>query len=926
MHDDAREVNAMMHRLPSLSPGRTGRGPAPFLPPGTAVAPGIHLGLPRERERRPSPPWRGPDPVPAGVSRPAWRGAPKRLVAVALTIWGLLVWPALGRAAVVRFVDGRGVCGGRAPCYSTIQSAVDAARASDTVRIEPGIYTETVRVVRKNDALTAGEAERVTIEADPEAAPGQVVLVGPTGTCPGGEAVRIHQSSFVTIRGLTIVAASGPGIALDGGLRPNAAVHLERNRIVANGRGGCAGGIAIGRGNRETLIANNAIHDNGRDGVVTTDGGGPSYLVNNTIHGNGWNGVRLARRHDAILVNNAITGNGIAPGLAGGRAGVMGDRGPLDRTRVTMLANLVCGNRLGELSGFVLGGEDAGNLTPEGTEGPGVGAAPGCDDPAATYRAVSGPDAVGGTIDDDFGPAPGSALIDRGVDPRGIGLDEGLDQRFEVDLLGVTRPAPGTPSADARFDIGALEHSLPPDTLAPTVTFLRPAAGAVVRGEVTVEAEAVDGGSGVTGLVLEADSRPLPTASSSRSPAPVYRASAVWSTADVPDGAHTLAAVATDRAGISAATTRVVITDNTPPVAEITSGTIGAGDARFTVTGTDNLTPPERLRLAWRVDESPWSPVTAAEVSLVDLAPGPHLFEVTAQDEAGNDSVAPAQRLFTIAAVRMAITDPPADAVIEGGFLLVRGTVDAGGAGGGEVSVLVNGTPTAVHDGSFATLITVSTATTEVSGVATTRSGATARHNVPVTILEPSAPPPFLQASPRSGVAPLAVTILVLGAPPGASIQLDVDGDGSVDRTGTSLDGEVVIYDRPGVYTPTATFTDARGARRVARGVVQVADRTSLDSLLQARWTDLKDALRAADIPGALAHISQGARDRYDEAFRAIVQRLPGIDAILPGLTLEAIGGGMAIYQAARTDGGVPRLFEVRFALGADGFWRIDSF
>ena len=51
-------------------------------------------------------------------------------------------------------------------------------------------------------------------------------------------------------------------------------------------------------------------------------------------------------------------------------------------------------------------------------------------------------------------------------------------------------------------------------------------------------------------------------------------ATATWNTTTVADGAHTLSATATDRAGNPATATRVVTVDNTPPDTQITSGAL----------------------------------------------------------------------------------------------------------------------------------------------------------------------------------------------------------------------------------------------------------------------------------------------------------------------------------------------------------------
>ncbi len=86
-----------------------------------------------------------------------------------------------------------------------------------------------------------------------------------------------------------------------------------------------------------------------------------------------------------FLVNNAITGNGVAPGTTGGRFGVTREASTSPNPAgVHLLNNLICGNRLGEIDGPELDATDAGNLTPTGTEGLGVVASPGCDNPTTT--------------------------------------------------------------------------------------------------------------------------------------------------------------------------------------------------------------------------------------------------------------------------------------------------------------------------------------------------------------------------------------------------------------------------------------------------------------------------------------------------------------------------------------------------------------
>jgi len=113
----------------------------------------------------------------------------------------------------------------------------------------------------------------------------------------------------------------------------------------------------------------------------------------------------------------------------------------------------------------------------------------------------------------------------------------------------VSSPAPGG------GDSGALTFTVL-DTRAPTVAVTAPTAGTTVSGTVSVTANASDN-TGVVGLQFKLDGAALGPELTS---APY---SLSWDTTTVPDGGHTLTAVARDAAGLTtSAAVAFTVTNN----------------------------------------------------------------------------------------------------------------------------------------------------------------------------------------------------------------------------------------------------------------------------------------------------------------------------------------------------------------------------
>ena len=507
------------------------------------------------------------------------------------------------------------------------------------------------------------------------------------------------------------------------------------------------------------------------------------------------------------------------------------------------------------------------------------------------------------------GPLPVIAMADRS---GSASVSVALHANVENHLLIFATAAAGRGLTSAPLEVSVIHDDRPP-----LVELVTPRAGTLVHGTIAAEVVASDT-NGIADVEFRVDGSlvGIDTAAPFR---------VTLDTTAVADGPRTLWAVARDRAGNVASVAAQVVVDNTPPEVRIVkpvSGSFGSGPVEVVVEARDAASGVDRVELAVNgilrfVTETP---PYRFQLDPQALGVGSHVLVAAATDRAGNRGES-APVSVALSGISVRISDPAEGAQVLAGLVLVRGRVEAGGA---EVGVTVNGAPAAIDGTTYAALVPLSLDTKTLIAVATAATGATASHDVSIRVT--GGPSSALLATPGSGAAPMTVAFSLAGTITPVTIELDFDGDGITDFTGSTLDGQAFTYAQPGLYFPKATITDARGQRFTLSSVVQVYDLATLDVVLLGKWTAMKEALRRGDINAAVESIVLAARDDYRELFTGLIVPLSQIDLVLGSISAVSFDEDWAEYQMIRVDNGVRLSYFVLFAKDADGIWRLRFF
>lgn len=274
----------------------------------------------------------------------------------------------------------------------------------------------------------------------------------------------------------------------------------------------------------------------------------------------------------------------------------------------------------------------------------------------------------------------------------------------------------------------------------------------------------------------------------------------------------------------------------------------------------------------------------------------------------------------------IAIQAPVAGATINDYSVSVTGNFDLSLAS--EVGIQVNGYAALIDGNEFATIIPIDAQTTTVTATLTDFAGKLlASDAVPITP-EPPATEPVLTFRPMPELATVSdsVGFSLVSTNEIVHIELDGNGDGTVDFSGADLEGVTVTFADPGLYYPTVRATDINSTVHTATGIVQILDISQLDQQLQSKWNAMKNALRTGDTVTAASFIVKAKQAFYQNIFNNLTISFSDIDQYLPNLTFIEQWHNAVEYEITRTEGPDNITYMVLFVRDEDGIWRIKFF
>lgn len=299
-------------------------------------------------------------------------------------------------------------------------------------------------------------------------------------------------------------------------------------------------------------------------------------------------------------------------------------------------------------------------------------------------------------------------------------------------------------------------------------------------------------------------------------------------------------------------------------------------------------------------------------------------YTLTATGEGGTTTASVTVTVNIVSRINLTITSPVNGASLTGSSVMVRGTVS--NTLGYETGVTVNGMYIAsLSDGQFAVNnVPLLPGANTINVTAVDTSGTAATSSVAVTAAQEENYV-HLRTFPDSGIAPLETTMRVSGSFTVADPVITPQGPGAVEQLpGFGPDEYRYSMTTPGIYYFTAQVTNPDGVVYQDTVAVTVLS-AQLDTLLRAKWEEMKTALNNGDISGAVRNFAPETQSDYQQLFTSLTPVLASAvgELYTTHINLISAANNRAIYEIIVTREGRTLSFQLQFVQDGNGIWKI---
>ena len=274
--------------------------------------------------------------------------------------------------------------------------------------------------------------------------------------------------------------------------------------------------------------------------------------------------------------------------------------------------------------------------------------------------------------------------------------------------------------------------------------------------------------------------------------------------------------------------------------------------------------------------------------------------------------------------LEISITSPLDGETINRAKIMVRGTVRSDT---NDIGITVNGILAEITGNNWiANSVPLTIGSNTITAVVTDSNGNTASKAITVTT-NSNTQFVTLSANVTSGIPPLQVNFSVSTSTfTPASYQMDFDGDGVVDYTGTTFENVSYTYISGGIFYPRVIVTDNQGNVYSDTIGITVLSKSELDALLGSKWDGMRAKLAGGDIEGALVSFDEFTKQDYRDLFNVLSSLLPTIVQEMADIQFIEYLEDTAIYDIQTTRDGITYSFQLLFTKDSNGIWRINSF